>query len=212
MKAGKHSTNPRLQSLLSCINRTNLTFFHNSAKLGHHLIPDKLSRVASLCWSQDCSVKQFLSEIPLKVECFNLSILGNNNLTPTASSLTMSPSTLAATFTDLQKMLMENSGPIPLGSRNVWKQLQLDCPDCVSVINKLKLVTPRCEKKDSRNVKSMLPQLKLESKHNIDLLVSREFDPLQKKEISRVFVPQKHINYYAPQVDASISVSTKESI
>ena len=31
MKAGKHSKNPRLQSLLSCVNRRNVVFVHSSA-------------------------------------------------------------------------------------------------------------------------------------------------------------------------------------
>ena len=43
MKQGRHSKNPRLQSLLACVNRRNVTFSHNSAKQGDHLIPDTLS-------------------------------------------------------------------------------------------------------------------------------------------------------------------------
>ena len=34
MRTGKHSTNPRLQSLLASVNRKNIKFFHNSAKAG----------------------------------------------------------------------------------------------------------------------------------------------------------------------------------
>ena len=32
MKKGRHSSNPRLQSLLASVNRRNVKFFHNSAK------------------------------------------------------------------------------------------------------------------------------------------------------------------------------------
>ena len=42
MKKGKHSSSPRLQSLLASVNRKNVKFFHNSAKSGKHVVPDSL--------------------------------------------------------------------------------------------------------------------------------------------------------------------------
>ena len=42
MKQGKHSKNPRLQSLLACVSRRNVIFVHNSAKRGDHVVPDTL--------------------------------------------------------------------------------------------------------------------------------------------------------------------------
>ena len=42
MRKGKHSSNPRLQSLLASVNRRNVQFFHNSAKAGRHIVPDHL--------------------------------------------------------------------------------------------------------------------------------------------------------------------------
>ena len=67
MRQGRHSKNPRLQSLLACVNRRNVTFVHNSAKQGDHLIPDALSRLNKSCDYEKCSVKKFLDEIPAMV-------------------------------------------------------------------------------------------------------------------------------------------------
>ena len=59
----------------------------------------------------------------------------------------MTPAQLAATSTELQQMLEQGSEPIPLANRNTWRKLQQSCNDCCTVLKKLKLGTPRCEKK-----------------------------------------------------------------
>ena len=69
IRRGKHSSNPRLQSLLSSINRFNVVFFHNSAKAGQHIIQDHLSRLKdTTCNSKDCSIERFLEDVPVNIE------------------------------------------------------------------------------------------------------------------------------------------------
>ena len=66
IKKGKHSSNPRLQSLLASVNRRNVNFFHNSAKDGLHVVPDHLSRMSdTACQSKDCVVERYLYDIPI---------------------------------------------------------------------------------------------------------------------------------------------------
>ena len=86
IQKGKHSSNPTLQSLLASVNRFNINFFHNSAKAGHHLIPDYLSRIKNnSCGSTDCAIERFLEDIPIKVESMSV-----NLLTPSTTLLALS--------------------------------------------------------------------------------------------------------------------------
>ena len=52
IRKGKHSSKPRLQSLLASVNRRNIRFFNNSAKAGFHKVPDHLSRRRDLLATQ----------------------------------------------------------------------------------------------------------------------------------------------------------------
>ena len=66
IKRGKHSSNPRLQSLLASVNRRNVRFYHNSAKAGNHIVPDHLSRLTNnTCGSEDSAIERFLIDIPI---------------------------------------------------------------------------------------------------------------------------------------------------
>ena len=57
MRKGKHSSSPRLQSLLASVNRRNVNFFHNSEKSGKHIVPDSHSILKDpSCRSKDCVV------------------------------------------------------------------------------------------------------------------------------------------------------------
>ena len=68
IRRGKHSSNPRLQSLLASVNRRNIRFFHNSGKAGLHRVPDHLSRMTDrTCNSKDCAIERFLDKITVNV-------------------------------------------------------------------------------------------------------------------------------------------------
>ena len=121
MKSGKHSKNPRLQSLLSCVNRRNIIFVHSSAKRGQHIVPDALSRLDMSCDCKDCGPKRFLDEIPEKVELMAAQ-------TPKdISSIILSdmePCQVAAMSSQLNDMLVNQLGAIPFGNKKAWMEIQ----------------------------------------------------------------------------------------
>ena len=79
LKTGKYSKNARLQSLLTCVNRSNASFKHNSAKAGLHIVPDAASRLKTSCGSRDCQVERFLQDLPDKVQCMSTSVKNDSN-------------------------------------------------------------------------------------------------------------------------------------
>ena len=144
MRQGKHSSNPRLQSLLASVNRKNIRFFHNSAKAGNHIVPDHLSRLKdTTCNAKDCAIERFLSDIPISVEAMSLSC--NDPEPPlTLSSVILnneipSPPVLAATSQDFADQLINKSGPIPLGSHHTWREIQKSDENCQTVY-RLKII------------------------------------------------------------------------
>ena len=180
MKSGRHSKNARLQSLLSCVNRSNVVFRHNSAKAGLHVVPDALSRVSRpSCCSKDCQVERFLSELPNKVQCMSLTLEG-------LALSSLDPIILASTATMLEQLLCQNSGPIPLGSRQAWLTLQESDQDCQRFLD-----CKRQGKLPGRKEKNITTLNKLLKKCEIDkgLIVSKVFDSIIMKEVSRVYVP-----------------------
>ena len=180
MKMGKHSRNPRLQSLLASVNRSNVVFCHNSAKAGLHIVPDTLSRLPpKKCTSKDCQVERFLSDLPARVECMPISL---QSLALESSN----PANLAATGGEMTELLGRGSGPIPLGARESWIALQADCEDCAKFLlcKRLGQVPGR---KD-RNKAVVNKMLKICEVSN-GLIVSKTFDTTLMKEASRVFVP-----------------------
>ena len=63
----RHSRNVSLRSLLNSVNRSSITFTHNLAKAGHHIMPDALSRVPGPRFTaRDCQVERFLSWLCLQ--------------------------------------------------------------------------------------------------------------------------------------------------
>ena len=180
MKSGRHSRNARLQSLLSCVNRSNVVFRHNSAKAGFHVIPDALSRVVRpSCCSKDCQVERFLSELPDKVQCMSLTLEG-------LALGSLDPTILASTATMLEQLLCQNSGPIPLGSRQAWLGLQDSDEDCQRFLD-----CKRLGKLPGRKEKNITTLNKLLKKCEVDkgMIVSKVFDSIIMREVSRVYVP-----------------------
>ena len=184
MRIGRHSSNPRLQQLLTCVNKSNLVFKHSSAKAGHHAVPDALSRVQrSACTSKDCQIERFLVDMPGEVQFMPISL----------ASLTLSgldPATLASFAPDISRLLSPGSGPIPLGSRQTWINLQSQCNlstrfrDC-----KAQGQIPNSQAKDKAGLNRLFKVCDLDR----GLIVSKTFDSILMREISRVFVPPEFL-------------------
>ena len=180
MRMGRHSKNPRLQSFLACVNRSNVVFRHNSAKAGLHTVPDALSRApVKPCTSADCQVHRFLSELPAKVECMPISL-------ESIALASSDPAILAATASDMGQLLGKGTGPIPLGARATWISLQADCEDCVQFLLCKRL--GQMPGRRDRNRATINRMLKLCEVVN-GLIVSKTFDSTLMKETVRVFVP-----------------------
>ena len=122
MKRGKASKNARLQSLLNCINRSNIIFYHSSAKSGHHIIPDNISRTVKQCGSNNCQVERFLNEIPVTTQFMKCEVYNQRNLTNLIFG-DLSSSAMAANISP-SEILASHSKPIPLGSKQTWKEIQ----------------------------------------------------------------------------------------
>ena len=124
MNIGWHLKNARLQMFLNLVNRRLVTFTHNLSIYGHHIVPDALSRISNMtCVAKDCHAERFLDDLPAKVTC--MSIL----LEALAFSSTMS-SVIVTTTIEMADQLCLGSGPILLGSRHAWLNLQSECGDC----------------------------------------------------------------------------------
>ena len=180
MKLGRHSTSSRLQQLLASVNRSNVDFRHNSAKAGLHIVPDQCSRTPTAqCTSKDCQVERFLDDIPATAQCMSL----------TLSSLCLSPmdsATLAALTPDIHQLLGPGAGPIPLGSRQTWINLQAECPQCVRFLAcKREGQMPGKKDQDKAVLNKMMKACQVIQ----GLIVSVVFDPIQNMETERIYVP-----------------------
>lgn len=180
MRKGKHSKSPRLLSLLASVNRSNVIFRHNSAKAGLHTVPDALSRAPPKpCTSKDCQVHRFLADIPIKVEMMPI----------TLCSITldsMDPAQLASFATEIGELFGKGLGPIPLGSRQSWIQLQADCEDCSKFLLCKRLgQTPGKKDKNRAAVNRLIKTCEVSK----GLIVTKTFDPNTMRETERVYVP-----------------------
>ena len=189
IKRGKHSSNPRLQSLLASVNRRNIIFFHNSAKSGKHVVPDHLSRLRdTTCRSQDCAVERFLSDIPIKIESMATTLMNINSLTLLGmflEDISPSPAIIAATSDELSEQLILRSGPIPLGSRHTWINIQKSDEECRMVFKMKNLgAAPR-----KKNTNPTVNKIFKEAAIHQGLLVVRAVDAKTLREVDRVVVP-----------------------
>ena len=180
MKRGKHSKNPRLQSFLASVNRSNISFSHNSAKAGLHDVPDALSRrPPKLCTSKDCQVERFLSDLPARVELMSITL-------QTIALESLNPAQLAAAAGDMQELIGRGTGPVPLGSRETWIALQADCEDCskFTICKRLGQIPGRKDR-NKTTVNRMLKTCEISR----GLIISKSFDSTLMKETERVYVP-----------------------
>ena len=185
MRKGKHSSNPRLQSLLASVNRRNVKFFHNSAKSGKHIVPDSLSRFKDTrCRSKGCAVERFLDDIPVKLESMSLTLLSICLEDP------LLPVLIAATSAELSESLTCRSGPIPLGSRQTWINIQKSDSDCNAVFRQKSSGDLPRKKKTNSNINKIFK----ESIIHQGLLVVRVFDDKKMKEVDKVIVPPTYLD------------------
>ena len=180
MRTGRHSTNPRLQSLLASVNRSPVLFRHNSAKNGKHLVPDALSRrTLSTCTSKDCQIERFLADMPQEVQFMSI----------TLSSLFLAssdPTILAAIGPDVSKLIAPGSGPIPLGSRQAWINVQSQCKLCTRFAQcKAQGQIPNSQARDKAGLNRLFKTCDLDR----GLIVSKSFDGILMRETSKIFVP-----------------------
>ena len=188
IRKGRHSSNPRLQSLLASVNRRNIRFFHNSAKAGRHVIPDHLSRLTdTTCHSTDCAIERFLDDVPVNLEAMCLHLEN-----PEASLLSLSlednlpcPPVIAATASELEHLLLARSGPIPLGSRATWIDIQKSDEDCRTVY-RLKSLGEEPRKKGTN---PSINRIYKEADIHEGLLVVKTIDSRKLREVHRVVVP-----------------------
>ena len=184
LKIGKYSKNSRLQSLLTCVNRSNITFKHNSAKAGLHMVPDAASRLKTSCGSKDCQVERFLRELPDKVQCMSTTIGDVEECKDFFSELFVN---IAAANSDLTNLLETSGpGPIPLGSRQAWMEVQQECEVCQRFLECKRLgQLPGRKDKDKAILNKMLKRCEVSK----GLIVSKQFDDKIMKEVEKTFVP-----------------------
>ena len=127
MKIGRHSKNSRLQSLLTSVNRSNVTFRHNSAKAGLHVVPDAASRLKMSCGSKDCQVERFLEDLPHIVQCMAMRTGSDLAIMTHLHTDRVILAATASEFADLWDT--GGAGPIPLGSRQSWINIQEESKD-----------------------------------------------------------------------------------
>ena len=189
LKLGRHSKSPRLQSLLTSVNRSNIEFYHNSAKRGHHVVPDTLSRMKRTCGAKDCQVERFLDDIPSRIQCMSSTILANPTLLDIIYGY-IQPANLGATTAQLSDLLCKGR-PIPLGSRSSWMEIQRSDEQCRRFLDQVKYgQLPHKKDRARTNLNRMWKECCVEN----DLIVCKSFDEILQKERSRVFVPAQFLN------------------
>ena len=184
MKAGRHSKNPRLQSLLSCVNRRNVVFVHSSARIGDHIVPDSLSRMPRSCDCKDCAVKRFLNEIPSKVELMALKVPSDISSTILTD---MEPCQVAAMSSQLNIMLVNSIGAIPFGNKKAWIEIQKSDSDCRVVFSLKRAGELPIKKKTNRTINRFLRESTVSED---GLLVVNGFDTKTMRHIEKIVVPQ----------------------
>ena len=159
-------------------------FEHNSAKAGHHQVPDAASQMKTSCGSKDCQVERFLKELPDQVQCMSSVTSANQDLLYIMGT---NPVVTAATTVELTDIL-ESGGacPIPLGSRQAWLDIQQESDICRQFIT-CKTVGQLPGRKDKN--KTVLNKMLKRCKVRKGLIVSRKFDDRLMKETDRTFVP-----------------------
>ena len=151
------------------------------------MVPDGASRLKQSCGSKDCQVERFLRDLPQKIQC--MSVNSSNFIDVIIAH--MDPVLIAATTGELSEILKTSAGPIPLGSRQSWIEIQAESPDCQRFITCKRLgQIPGRKDKDKAVLNRMMKQCSLEN----GLIVSRTFDNILMEEINKVFVPSLFLN------------------
>jgi len=182
MKKGQMSTNPRLQTILACINRRPVLFYHSSAKLGQHLLSDTCSRTDTTCKAADCAIERFLQEIPANIQLMS-ALVGNTtlwDLTYADTEPCISAALAAATSDNLN-----SHGMLPIGSPDKWKTIQHQHEDTQQVIHLLRTGDSPRRQNSSPAVNRFFKHGQLEN----GLLVVKSYDQKLLKTTNKIIVP-----------------------
>ena len=177
MKKGQMSTNPRLQTILACINRRPVVFYHSSAKLGQHYLSDLCSRSDTTCKTSDCAIERFLQDIPAEIQLMATSI---TNLILDHRP----PCIISATATAVADWL-NSPGTIPIGSTETWKRIQQQDDETRQVIHLIKTGDSPRRQSSSPAINRFFKQAKLED----GLLVVKSYDPKLLRETNKIIIP-----------------------
>lgn len=198
MKQGKMSTSPRLQAILSSINRRPVIFVHSSAKMGQHIVADFCSRIDTTCSSQDCAIERFLDQYPEQIECMKAD----------CSSIllrSLSPCQIAALSDDIERTIMNNNGELPLGSRKAWSEIQQSDYDCKNVFELIASGDSPRKKLATRSINSIFKNAIIDKQ----LLVVPQFDQKSNRMISRVVIPPKYLDSILTMLHLKANHATK---
>ena len=181
MRRGQMSKNPRLQTILSCINRRPVIFYHSSAKLGQHILSDTCSRTDKTCNASDCAIERFLTDIPPDIQLMATTI----NDTVTNLLFQDTPPCVTAATGIATADWISGPGLIPIGSKDTWKTLQRQDADTNHVIH---LITTG----DSPRKSNSSTAINRFFKHAVlqdGLLVVKAYDPKLLRETDRIVIP-----------------------
>ena len=157
------------------------------------MVPDYLSRMTdTTCHSKDCAVERFLDQMPINLEAMSLNLED-----PDVSLLSLSiehapppPPVIAATASELEQQLLTRSGPIPLGSKNTWMEIQKSDEDCRTVF-RLKSLGEEPRKKGTNPI---INEIYKEAEVHQGLLVVKTIDSRKLREVLKVVVPPTYLD------------------
>ena len=144
------------------------------------------------CHSKDCAIERFLDDIPSNVQamCISdsqkpltlLSVCLEQSLTP--------PAVIAASSHALEDHLLKSAGPIPLGSRATWMEVQKADSDCQAVYHmKLHGEAPR-KKSTNPNINRIFKECTIDR----GILVVPSFDNRKMRETEKIVIPPSFLD------------------
>jgi hypothetical protein len=182
MRRGQMSTNPRLQTILSCINRRPVIFHHSSAKLGQHTLSDTCSRTDRTCKAADCAIERFLADISKDIQLMSATLPPQDMTAFLFQGQT--PCTTAA-LAHLTTDWLTGPGTIPIGSAETWKSLQKQDPDTSQVIHMLTTGDSPRKAYSTTATNRFFKHARLKD----GLLVVPAYDPKLLRQLDRIVIP-----------------------
>ena len=182
MRRGQMSKNPRLQTILSCVNRRPVIFYHSSAKLGQHILGDTCSRTDKSCNAADCAVERFLEDIPSNIQ------LMASTLPPQDISDFLfrdSPPCVTAATAQSTADWLAGPGILPIGPKETWRSMQRQDPDTNHVIHMITTGDSPRKSTSGTAVNRFFKHAELKD----GLLVVKSYDPKLLRETDKIVIP-----------------------